>query len=505
MAAVAPMDLIVGGDPTSIPLQCTLCPKKPNFSDLSHLLTHISSKSHLAHRFKAELKARDNRSALEDVRQYDTWCERYGINALLAERMAAKEQKKLGRRGRPSKTVSNRPGAAAGYQDVVKPDPDEYYDPLPATAHWSAIPGDFQDEHHGHFDNSSYPPPNLKRSRSDHSVPSTPENETRPKYHRRWPSETDTTDSIPVFDPRSESTEFDDENDASKLKGVRYPGMGLFDSADEIQKRMRNQRKDDSVLRNMEETSSGIEPNEFVWTEAGEFRRVRDIYATPSIEGSPDRELEGHETQKPKRGRRSTAAAASGPVRTRVSARQAASRNRRTRNKDSLLGQDDKDGVSGSGDGYDVFHDPLKPSPARAESPLRESAFELRRRRALQSLNSNRSLASATQKPAKPNPYISDREPVAPSFTSQPPVSSGHYFQHQHTMGAGTFNPLCVQTRGGYYNPYGYSNFGNDTKPSTTNFQAINGMNLGNMPFSAFGGPFASDSAHDRVDQDFDL
>ncbi len=43
-----------------------------------------------------------------------------------------------------------------------------------------------------------------------------------------------------------------------QAEGRRYPGMGLFDSADETQKRMRNQRKDDSVLKLMEETSSGI-------------------------------------------------------------------------------------------------------------------------------------------------------------------------------------------------------------------------------------------------------
>lgn len=72
-------------------------------------------------------------------------------------------------------------------------------------------------------------------------------------------------------------------------------------------------------------------------------------------------------------------------------------------------------------------------------------------------------------------------------------------------MGTGTFNPLCVQARGGYYNPYTYSNFGNEAKPSTANFPTISAMNLGSMPFNAFGGPFASDSTHERVDQDFDL
>ncbi|KAK3300834.1 uncharacterized protein B0H64DRAFT_24680 [Chaetomium fimeti] len=501
MAAVAPMDLVVRNDPASIPLRCTLCPKKPGFSDLSHLLTHISSKSHLAHRFKAELKARDDRVALDEVRQYDNWCEQYGINALLAERMAAKEQKKTGRRGRQSNSASNKSDAAASLdQDLVKPDPDEYIDPLAAAGHWATLPGHFQDGHHGHFDNSNYPTPFLKRSRSDLSVPSTPENDTRAKYYRRWPSEAETADSVPVSDLPSESTEFDDENDASKLKGVRYPGMGLFDSADEIQKRMRNQRKDDSVLKQMEETSSGIVPNEFVWAEDGEFQRIRDIYATPSIEGSPDRKFEDCDAPKPKRGRRSAAAVASGTVRTRASARltrQTTSRSRRTRHDDNVE-------VSGSVDSYDIFRDPPKHSAAQAESSPRDSGFELRRRPALQSLNSNLSLTSATQKPTKPVSYVSAQESSTSLFTSQPPSSTSNYFQQQ-TMGAGTFNPLCVQGRGGYYNPYGFPSFGNETKPPATNFQAINAMNLGNMSFNAFGGPFASDSAHGGVDQEFDL
>ncbi|KAL2167525.1 hypothetical protein VTG60DRAFT_1148 [Thermothelomyces hinnuleus] len=438
MAAVAPMDLVVAAEPASIPLRCTLCPKKPNFSDLSHLLTHISSKSHLAHRFKAELKARDDRAALEAVRQYDLWCDRYGINGLLAERMAAKEQRKTGRRGRNSNAANNKPAlAAASEQNLVIPDPEEFVAPSPA--HWSTARGPVQEGHHERFDSSNYPTPSLKRSRSDRSVPRTPENETR--------------SSAPASDFLSESTEFCDENDTSKLKGVKYPGMGLFDSADEAQKRMRNQRKDDSVLKQMEETSSGIVPNEFVWGEDGQFQRIRDIYASPSIEGSPG----------------------------------------------------DNSELSVSVDSYDVFRDPPKLSPARTESSPGGSGFDVRRRPALQSLNSNMPLTSAEQKPPKLVSYIAARENGSPFFTSQPPVPTSNYFQHQHVMGAGTFNPLYVQGRGSFYNPYSYSNFGADAKSSTTNFQVINSMNLASMPFNAFSGPFASDSAHERVDQDFDL
>ncbi|KAK4240770.1 hypothetical protein C8A03DRAFT_12898 [Achaetomium macrosporum] len=483
MAAVAPMDLVVKGEAASIPLKCTLCPKKPNFSDLSHLLTHISSKSHLAHRFKAELKARDNEEAQDEVRQYDQWCERYGINGLLAERMAAKEQKKAGRRGGRQSNIArnNKPGVGASHQDLIKPDPEGYGEHPSAMGHWPAETVSFQDGRHGHFDNAGYGTPNMKRSLSDGSTPITPENEIRARYYR--------------------STEFfDDDTDINKLKGVKYPGMGLFDSADETQKRMRNQRKDDSVLKQMEETSYGIEPNEIIW-ENGEFQRIRDIYATPSIEGSPDRTFEEDDAPKPKRTRRATAAAAPMRASARI-ARQRASRNKSNRGEND----NDSNRLVRSIEGFDVFRDPPKPSSDRDESPPKESGFELHRRPALQNMNSNLSMGSSALKAEKPVSYISARGSGTASFTSQPPVSNSHYFQHQHAMGTGTMNPLCVQARGGFYGSYGFSNYGNEPKSSTTNFQALGSMDLGDMSFNGYGGPYAPPgSIHDRVDQDFDL
>lgn len=170
---------------------------------------------------------------------------------------------------------------------MIKPDPEAYYtESLAATGpygHNGAV-----HYHNGGqgFDPCDFQTPILKRSRSDVSIPDTPDNVSRSKY-RRWPSETE-TNSVIVSEFASDTIELlDDDNDYSKLKGVRYPGMGLFDSADSAQKRMRNQRKDDSVLKLMEQASSGIEPTEFVWTEDGEFQRTRDVYASPSIEGSP--------------------------------------------------------------------------------------------------------------------------------------------------------------------------------------------------------------------------
>lgn len=63
--------------------------------------------------------------------------------------------------------------------------------------------------------------------------------------------------------------------------------MNLFDSATPEMKRMRNQRKDGSILEQMKVTSSVVEPLEFVYHADGELRNTRDIFGPLSIENSP--------------------------------------------------------------------------------------------------------------------------------------------------------------------------------------------------------------------------
>lgn len=86
-----------------------------------------------------------------------------------------------------------------------------------------------------------------------------------------------------------------DENDASnqklpdsaKLKGIYWPGMDLFDSATPEMKRMRNQRKDGTLLEMMMVKSAQIEPNEVSYMPSGEFRASRNIFGPLSTETSP--------------------------------------------------------------------------------------------------------------------------------------------------------------------------------------------------------------------------
>jgi len=90
-----------------IPLLCDLCPKKPRFSDVSHLLTHISSKSHLSNRFKLQIRSQGEPEARKLLADFDSWYTSNGLEDLLSERFKAKEQKKATKMTRPpSITVS---------------------------------------------------------------------------------------------------------------------------------------------------------------------------------------------------------------------------------------------------------------------------------------------------------------------------------------------------------------------------------------------------------------
>ena len=84
------------------PLQCLLCPKEPKFSDVSHLLTHISSKSHLACRFRLELQKKSDVVAKSKIIAFDEWYQRNRVEALLDNRMAAKKDKTTALRSKAS-------------------------------------------------------------------------------------------------------------------------------------------------------------------------------------------------------------------------------------------------------------------------------------------------------------------------------------------------------------------------------------------------------------------
>jgi len=78
----------------SVPLLCSLCPKSPTFSDISHLLTHISSKSHLSNIFKLKIRAQGEQEAKNKLDEFELWYNDNNLDALLSDRLATKDQKK---------------------------------------------------------------------------------------------------------------------------------------------------------------------------------------------------------------------------------------------------------------------------------------------------------------------------------------------------------------------------------------------------------------------------
>ncbi|KAI4196433.1 MAG: hypothetical protein LQ348_002312 [Seirophora lacunosa] len=100
----------------SVPLHCNICPKQPTFSDVSHLLTHIGSKGHLSHYFKAQVRARQNPSVREQLDAYERWYGEHQIERLLSQRMILKDSKKPNgtiRPGNREKSSSTKPSKAS--------------------------------------------------------------------------------------------------------------------------------------------------------------------------------------------------------------------------------------------------------------------------------------------------------------------------------------------------------------------------------------------------------
>lgn len=330
---------------TSIPLLCKICPKQPHFSDLSHLLTHVSSKGHLSHYFRAQVRGRHDESVHLSVEAYDNWYQTHGIEQLLSQRMATKESRKQGRNYSTAsntakrQTISSRkkrvnvspsPDDSEGaikYEHAIDPclsrtvipstsDPSQTYGPLhqsvppdrqayiPHMSDWQTK-GDADTRQKASasadsgLDNVSeasavdidqdlacfrdflrsptrliYPDP----SEMHNLVGQEPgyERTLSPPHTRRQT----------LAQKRAE--EGDDVSEACKsplLKGIRYPGMAIFDSANSDTQRLRNQKKDGSVLEQMEINSSAVEPLEVIYWPEGTLKKSRLI--TGNVESSP--------------------------------------------------------------------------------------------------------------------------------------------------------------------------------------------------------------------------
>ncbi|XXG94207.1 hypothetical protein Hte_000460 [Hypoxylon texense] len=336
-----------------IPLICYVCTNNSKFSDISHLLTHVSSKGHLSRLYHTEIMALNSPHSRRIVEKFNTWKDTYKIDQLVLQRMEARDERGIqsqsqsqsrsqtpasvqsatrrgskqqrggarggtrnsggrgggggsngsgsggrgghGGRGRGRGSTGSR-GSARQTQELtdIKYESDESDDedvgdgydmakgtplhpwhgvlnPLvPTGSGLNATPqATFDDlgyENASSDDNSSFPSEVL----------------TDGEYKN-----VDT--SIPT------------------LKGSIYPGMGLFDSAREDQRRKRNQRKPPGVHQQLQVNSTLVTTDEEVYDLNLTYQRTRDVYDEPSIDGSEDEKQEQEQETPKKRKRRSQA------------------------------------------------------------------------------------------------------------------------------------------------------------------------------------------------------
>ncbi|KGO64772.1 hypothetical protein PITC_073700 [Penicillium italicum] len=324
-------------------LTCSICPGQPQFSDVSHLLTHAASKAHLASHFKLKLRT-DDTNAIELLKQYDDWFEANGFAKQLAARMASKEIRK--KRKSDEALTSQTTKSTRNRASDVEPEGSSTRTTATTPALDCLDPrlADSNNDEQQHADETLAPTtpnglpavnsnaksrtgPVLRSMRSLNGTQpnvlqpldaSGPNDETRslalpvtPMQRRRkpdplektWTSGRDTPDPFIDSGDQTQASSGDAEigksraEEIARLKGVLWPGMDIFDSATAQMRRRRNQKKDGAVLKMMELTSSLVEPTELVFSPHGSLLKERVI--TGNVEEySP---LKG-ETPIPRRG-----------------------------------------------------------------------------------------------------------------------------------------------------------------------------------------------------------
>ncbi|KAB2578512.1 hypothetical protein BFW01_g12413 [Lasiodiplodia theobromae] len=296
---------------SNIPLLCSVCPKQPKFSDVSHLLTHIASKGHLAHYYKLQIRAASETDARQQIDSYNTWYTEWGIEHLMSDRMNLKDKRRTRTRAASESLVPHAiivGRAIVGRANRVK------------DARARQIPNPLQDSLRRRATNTHALDPRL----ADQLVKDEPSPSQSPKFPDRhhlppafvpkqnaWPSPfshstvsssmiegsdifTEKSDpcsrpatppmTAPSTAPSFSADRDDDEvvdttvvSEASRLKGIYWPGMDIFDSATPEMKRKRNQKKDVSVVEQLEYNSREVEATEHIWTPCGTLRKERPI------------------------------------------------------------------------------------------------------------------------------------------------------------------------------------------------------------------------------------
>ncbi|KAI0540011.1 hypothetical protein GGR58DRAFT_523510 [Xylaria digitata] len=291
-----------------IPLVCFICPKNSHFSDLSHLLTHISSKGHLHNMFQLTLSREVDENAELSLTEFESWYKQNNISALLRARKTAREQRDNHHQRRSQNSSSfggdvalaSRQGLRGsrsnrrtrGNGKLRARHRDEGLDELNGDI--VKFESDNEEVENKHEYHSATHAPYIWHSDSPYpNNTSQYANNPHCQFQDYLEDEDDSSKYEPSelyspFPPEDTPDTVEDDTGTLILKGVVYPGMAGFDSATEKDRRMRNQKKDPAVLLKLEANSQQVTRTEEVLDINLDYQRTRDVYDDPSIDGSGD-------------------------------------------------------------------------------------------------------------------------------------------------------------------------------------------------------------------------
>ncbi|KAI8952083.1 hypothetical protein F4801DRAFT_600220 [Xylaria longipes] len=505
-----------------IPLVCFICPKNSHFSDLSHLLTHISSKGHLHNMFQLNLSREVDEDAELALAEFETWYKQNEISALLRARKTAREQRDSHQRrtqtpsglGGDNRTVSrqsNRGGRSnrrsRGNSKAQTRHRDDGTDALNEDdlVKFESDDDEVQNRH-------EYRPathvPLVWHPGSHYQNPSQYSNNRGGQFQDYLEDEDDSSKYEPSelyspFAPEGTPDTIEDDTGALILKGVVYPGMAGFDSATEKDRRMRNQKKDPAVLLKLEANSRLVTRTEEVLDVNLEYQRTRDVYDEPSIDGSgssytPRRRANTRSRQQAQqtgraRAVRSTTRKSRGLSLSTVAQSSVPSRRitRSSTNRQEALpihshgvhpvvgSLRDRDDELDDGQGSQIYHGltgqclmtPWQVSEPTSTPPSQDHCDDSSL--ALRPGNPNAAFASPTSNFKKSPPRYSGKE-NSHLLIKSPSSFNPYLHPSGDSIEASNYNPLCPQPRDGFgyhlYSPY-------DEEPKSTNPSGFNPIN----------------------------
>lgn len=296
-------------------LQCIICPGQPAFSDKSHIITHLQSKAHVTRLYKLHLRGYEDADATELLNAFDTWFESNNYGQKIRDREAAKQEGKNKRRSSGKKAVrSMTEDTSDASVPAVPVGSSRASEASSALINPRLADSNVAVKHEADTEAQSFDLWSVTRSASAtdnidpnlHAFPGhDPAHSTGDRESNGRLSQDATSDSafhdavLPVtpkpprtrekanvkssqVESRTQASLVDsqvdvDEINKARLKGVQYPGMGVFDAATKEMRRKRNQKKDGTVLKQMEATSRSVEPTEQIFDATGKPMKKRVI------------------------------------------------------------------------------------------------------------------------------------------------------------------------------------------------------------------------------------